>query len=251
MPGPSIIERQALGNLFEHITSQDPVGYGDYFWEEFSDWDPIKNASLSPYQYYSTLKSFPQHAKRLIIQGVLTGWNKHHDLNTLYQAITSLIYLKVCETSEYFLLQQIYNFLTHFKDVCDNLDSIEIESRKPNKYTLRFWKDNTIATRFQEDGSRGIIDFELEPYGEEPLLAIVPWFTLLNSYTEQDQDTKWDEDDRSWIIDELYDELSNEFAKTHCPWIQSTWDFDYQTEKFDRGIVIVMHSLSYQDNNGL
>ena len=245
MSKPSVLERQALGTLFNVLTEQNPLGYGNYFWNDFEEWEPIKDAEIPPQKYYSTLKGIPHHAKRVIIQSVLLGWNKHHDIYTLYQGITTLIYLKICETSEYFFLQQIYNFLIYFKDVCGSDEFIEIESHRPNEYTIRFWKDNSWN---HTNGTHGIVDFQLEPYGADPLMAIVPWYGLINSQFGR-EDTFNNEEELKYLMNDLYPIINNEFAKKHCPWINSSWDFDYHNDKFNRGIVIILHSLEYTDNN--
>ena len=243
MSKPSVLERQALGTLFDVLTKQNPVGYENYFWNSFEEWEPIKDTEMPPQKYYSTLKGIPHHAKRVIIQSVLLGWNKHHDKYTLYQGITTLIYLKICEVSEYFFLQQVYNFLTYFEDVCSSDEFIEIESHAPNKYTIRFWKDNSLT---HINGTHGIIDFELEPYGTDPLVAIVPWYDLINSYFGREDILN--EEDLKWLMGELYPVIDNEFAKKHSPWINSSWDFDFYDEQLHRGIVIILHSLEYVDN---
>ncbi len=243
--GPSIIERQALGNLLEALkkNGNGNQNFSNYMTSWFSDWNPISNSDISLQQYYKTLKKFPTNAKREIIRGVLLSWNKHHNFQILYHSINTLIYLKVCDTVEYFFIQQFYNFLSSFSKVCNNSEFITIEARNASFYTIRFYEDRL--------NSKGIVDFQLAPIGRGEVFCIVPWNSLLSSKTGIEEDEVLEEGTWNEIVStEIYPLLKNEFAKQHCNWINSNWDFEVKKEQLGRGLVITMHSLYYEDLNG-
>lgn len=243
---PSLIERQALGNLLQVLTDKNPTAYGDYLWESFEDREPIKDSDISGTLYYATLRSYPLVAKRWIIQSVLTGWNVHHDLTLLYESINTLIYLGMCGPAEYFLMVNVFNFLSSFGRYLESTQFAEIESHRPNEYTLRFWKDE----RGSWGDTYGIIDFQLHGVNEPPVLAIVPWFGILkNVDIISDEDNPSQESLESSIYD-IYKIMNDEFPKKHCPWIHTEWEISHQREELNRGIVIILHSLVYIDNNG-
>jgi len=244
--GPTIIERQALGNLLMVLQRK---GENNNQWKNFivrwfDDWSPICNSTISNYDYYKTLKEFPTNGKREIIRGVLLGWNEHHDTSILYNTINALIYLKVCNTVEYFFLQQFYNFLTYYSTICKSKELIKVEPKNNSFYTIRFKKDGFYSI--------GIVDFQLPPIGKDSLFCIVPWTGLLSAKNGIKESEILEEDTLDSIIEEeIYPLLQKEFAKKHCQWIRSKWDFSYQKEPLGRGVVITMHSLYYEDNNGL
>lgn len=251
--GPTITERQALGNLLDSLKDTlDSTGrkeWCDYITEFFSDWEPIHNSNMDLGLYYRTLKRFPQNGKREIIRGVLLGWNEHHSFYTLYNCITKLIYLKVCDTVEYFFLQQFYNFLSHFSEICESLEQIEVTQARLKEYTIRFYhKDVNPGERYPN--VYGIIDFEMSKINETPRLAIVPWKGLLSAWKQIDESEVLDADNVEDFISDIYPLLSKEFAKTHCPWINSQWECNCHKDVYERGLVFVMHSLQYEDYNG-
>lgn len=246
---PTIIERKALGNLQEVLKQQGSSSeWKDYIENFFEGWKPIVNSDITLSQYYETLNQIPVNAKREIIRAVIMGWNEHHDRLTLYQCITTLIYLGICDVPGYFFLQQLYNFLCEFGKVCKEDIQICVTSRNHSDYTLRFRKEGEYMLY---GDSYGIIDFQLSRIGTEPLLLIVPWNSVLSKLTGISEDEILDDEIMPCIMsDDIYPLLKNEFAKKHNKLIQSNWDFDYQKERLSRGIVIIMHSLEYFDANG-
>ena len=245
MDKPSIIQRQALGSLFSLLTTQDTYGYGNYYWDDFSDWEPIKRSQLSFDDFFATLNSLPRHPKRLLVQSLLLGWNKHHNLQTLYNGIKTLIYYKVCGVSEYFLLQVLYNLLSYYSDVCSSKEYIEISSYRPNEYRLRFWKDNSFC---HKNGTNGMIEFQSEDYGKDPVLAIVPWYDLICNKNNEEEH-HYDETEQEDYISEIFPIINNEFVKDEYPYIYSDWDLEYRDGPNNHQLVIIMHSLKYVDNN--
>ena len=103
--GPSLLQRQAIGNLMTVITNDHPTVWGNYLWEQMKGWNIIANSDISLHDYYYELKHIPDWPKRSIVYTILMSWNYHHNLQTLYDAINKLIYLKVCNATEYFLMQ--------------------------------------------------------------------------------------------------------------------------------------------------
>lgn len=245
--GPTLLQRKAIGRMINFIQSSNPTKWGTWLWEDLENWNIENGDDISLFQYYSTLKSLPPHPKREIINSILDGWNHHHDIKTLYDSIISLICLKVCNSSEYFLLQQIFNFLTYFSDVCESDNDIFITRNPRNHiYTLRFTKGEGIY-----GASHGIIDFQLNDYNQDPIVAIVPWYSLLSVKYVIPDELDFDESDiEDFVANNLYSIIKNEFAKKHCPWIYSNWEIDVKEDKLKRGIVIILHSLEYEDNNG-
>lgn len=244
MNGPSISQRQALGNLADVLTSKKPVVFKNYFKDFFEEWNPIYDSNISGYSYYKAIKDFPLNVKRYIVQAVLKGWNLHKDLLTLYETINTLIYLDVCGPAEYYFMQIAYNMLSDFSDKLDCQPFVEIQSYTNSKYTMRFWKD---VKRYD---TYGIIDFELHNEHQPPLLAVVPWFDLLKNVYEYDEEEEFDEETIDEVTQEIYPLFENEFAKKHCHRIQSEWDFGMQEEQFGRGILYIFHSLKYVNHNG-
>lgn len=247
--GPSLLERKALGNLREVLKQKGSSSeWKNYIHDFFEDWEPISDSDITLSQYYRTLVDFPDNAKREIIRGVIMGWNEHHDTLTLYLSITTLIYLGICDTVGYFFLQQFYNFLCKFGEVCKDDSQICVISLNNSVYTLRFRKEGEVTLY---GDSFGIIDFGLSRIGTKPLLFIVPSTSILSKLTGISKDKIFDEELMSGIMSEdIYPLLKNEFAKKHNRLIQSHWDFDFQKEQLSRGIVVIMHSLEYYDANG-
>lgn len=247
---PSIIERQALGNLIKVLESKN-VELERYYSNSFEEWNPIFDSGISGYDYYKTLKDFPLYAKRCIIQTALVGWRWHRDLHTLYDTINTLIYLDICGPAEYYFMQILYNIINRFGNELGDIPFIEIESYKVTDYTVRFWKDELGS---YGGGTYGIVDFQLHDARVEPVLAVVPWNSVLRNVfhiASDDEDNELDEYDIEDVTSQLYGLFKEEWVKTHCPWIQSDWDFQYQKEKMGRGIVYILHSLKYYNSNGV
>lgn len=245
---PSFEERQALGNLIKVLESKN-YELKDYYRESFEGWDPIYDSGITGYRYYKALKDFPLHAKRCIIQTALKGWNIHKDLLTLHETITSLIYLDLCGPAEYYFMQILNSFIREYGSRLGDLPYIEIESYRVSDYTIRFWKDDT----FDRD-TYGIIDFQLHPTDRDPVLAIVPWNSLLRTIYDlpsNDENDELSDDEIEEVTSGLYSIFNNEWVKTHCPWIKSNWDFQYQKEQMGRGVVYILHSLNYYNSNGI
>ena len=177
--GPSLLQRKAIGNLMAAITKDNSTVWGNYLWEQMANWNIIANSDISLYDYYYELKHLPNWPKRSIVYTVLMSWNYHHNLQTLYNAINKLIYLKVCNVTEYFLMQYMFNFLQYFSTVCKNVNTIEIQQNMFNRdmFTLRFWQDN------RHSETHGIVDVQFSSVGKEPRIAIVPWFNLIDKKT--------------------------------------------------------------------
>ena len=244
--GPSLLQRQAIGNMIATITKDNPTVWGNYLWEQLEGWNIIANSDISLTAYYYELKHIPDWPKRSIVYTILMSWNYHHNLQTLYQAINKLIYLKVCNATEYFLMQYMFNFLQYFSTVCKNVNTIQIEQNMFNRdmFTLRFWKDISHSETY------GIVDFQFSSIGKEPRIAIVPWFSLIGEKTNHRYNFKTQHGIDDLVNCEFVPLLQKEFAKKHCPWIYSNLRFGYQKENLDRGIVILLSSLEYEDRNG-
>lgn len=245
--GPSLLQRQAIGNLISEITKENPIIWGNYLWEQMNGWNIIANSDISLHDYYYELKHLPDWPQRSIVYTILMSWNYHHNLQTLYNAINKLIYLKVCNETEYFLMQYMFNFLQYFSTVCENIKTIEIQQNMFNRnmFTLRFWQDNSHLE------THGIVDVQFSPVGQEPRIAIVPWFSLIDKKTNHRYNYNTQRGIDDLVNIEFVPLLQNEFAKKHCPWIYSNLRFGYQKENLDRGIVILLTSLEYVDRNGV
>ncbi len=245
--GPTLLQRQAIGKLVTVITKKNPTIWGNYLWEQFESWDIIANSDISLYDYYYELKHIPDWPKRSIVYTVLMSWNYHHNMQTLYNAINTLIYLKVCNSTEYYLMQYMFNFLQYFSTLCKNINTIEIQQNMFNRdtFTLRFWKDDCHLD------THGIVDFQFSPVGKEPQIAIVPWFGLINEKTNHRYNYNTQQGIDDLVNTEFLPLLQKEFAKKHCPWIYSNLRFGYQKERLDRGLVILLSSLEYEDSNGI
>ena len=244
MNGPSISQRQALGNLADLLTSKNPVVFKNYFKDFFDEWNPIYDSNISGYSYYKAIKEFPMNVKRYIVLAVIDGWNLHKDLLTLYETINTLIYLDICGPAEYYFMQIAYNLLSDYGNKLECLPFVQIQYYSNTKYTIRFWKEMSRHDTY------GIIDFELHNEHQPPRLAVVPWFDLLKNVYRYDEDEEFDDEIIDEITQEIYPLFENEFAKKHCPWIQSEWDFDILKEQYNRGILYILHSMKYVNRNG-
>ena len=131
--------------------------------------------------------------------------------------------------------------------MCENVDTIEIQQNMFNRdmFTLRFWKDN------RHSGTHGIVDIQFSPVGKDPRIAIVPWFSLIDKKTNHRYNYNTQRGIDDLVNTEFVPLLLNEFAKNHCPWIYSDLRFGYQKENLDRGVVIILSSLEYEDRNGV
>ena len=146
-------------------------------------------------------------------------------------------------------MQILNSFIREYGSRLGDLPYIEIESYRVSDYTIRFWKDDT----FDRD-TYGIIDFQLHPTDRDPVLAIVPWNSLLRTIYDlpsNDENDELSDDEIEEVTSELYSIFNNEWVKTHCPWIKSNWDFQYQKEQMGRGVVYILHSLNYYNSNGI
>ena len=243
--GPSIQERQALGNLAQVLTAKNPSAYGSYFMDFFRGWEPIYNSGISDATYYRVLKQFPLNVKRFMVQAVLLSWNNHKDLTTLYESINTLIYLDLCGPAEYYLMQIAYNMIASYGSKLKCLPYIEIQSYRNSEYTLRFWKEQGYMA-----DTYGIVDFQLHSESREPLLVVVPWYGFLREVykilTNRDFVGATEND----ICAKMMDLFNKEFAKKHCPWIRSSWGCDYAKEPMNRGMMFYIHP-TYLNNNGV
>ena len=166
---------------------------------------------------------------------------------TLYECITTLIYLKLCGPVEYFFLQQFYNFLSYYESVCPSCKNIWIQANSNSHYKIRFLeKENEPFGH-----NYGCIEFKMFSENGESKLAIVPTLSLLNIKGYLPEDTDHDKHSMDSIVSEqIVPLLNNEFAKEHCPWIYSSWKASYQKDQFGIRLVLIMNSLEYEDSNG-
>ena len=49
--GPSLLQRQAIGNLMAAITNDNPTIWGNYLWDQMKGWNIIANSDISLYDY--------------------------------------------------------------------------------------------------------------------------------------------------------------------------------------------------------
>ena len=247
--GPTLLQRQAIGKLFQHITNEHSATWGNYLFESLEDWNLLPNSDISRSQYYSTLANLPSHPKRVICQIVIMGWNEHHNIQTLYDSIISLIYLKVCGPAEYLFLQQIYNFIIHFKSVCDDVKNIYINQLGLHQYNIVFEKNyETLA----------VIDIKMNHPSTDPGLDIIPWFVSFDNLKGLERHTTRTQIQsiNDFVSNEVMPIIDNEFAKTHCPWIYSSYEYKVKCDPDDyftcgMAPIITIFNIEYVDNNGI
>lgn len=246
--GPTLLERQAIGNMLQHITENHKKQWGNWLFEQFKDWNLLPNSNVPLEQYYYTLANIPPHPKRVICQFIVLGWNIHHDLHTLYDSIVSLIYLKICGPSEYFFLQQIYNFIVHFRSVCDNDANIFIEQHNLHRYGIRFFGDM--------DETLALVDINMNPTKEDPGVTIIPWYVSFDNLNGLEVHTtrKQVQSAQDFVLSEVMPVIKKEFAKTHCPWIYSNFKFSVKCDPdhyptYGMAPIISLNNLVYQDDN--
>lgn len=243
---PSILERQALGDLAKALTGKNSAAFGDYFIDFFDDWEPIYDSGISYPNYIRTLKIVPLNAKRYIVQSVLKGWNLHKDLPTLYECINLLVFLDICGPAEYYLMQIAYNMISTYGNAFNNLPCIYVESYKNTEYTLRFWKNENPLI----GGTYGIVDFKLHREGTKTLLTIIPGNSLLKSYYKIPENINIEGQIEDEVFEDMMNLLGEEFSKEVCPKIYSDWSCDLGMDPFRRTNVLKLHP-EYINKNGI
>lgn len=245
--GPSLLQRQAIGNLLQTITNNHPTEWKNWLFDSLADWNLLPNSDISLSEYYNTLANLPAYPKRLLCQIVIMGWNEHHDLLTLYDSINSLIYLKVCGPSEYFFMQQVYNFIAYFKDVCDDYSKIFIQEHNPHKYTLRFTEDGHMMGK-----SLALVDLEMSRTTDAPMVVVVPWYISFDNLNGLPEGTTQSQiqSTSDFIESEIMPIICNEFAKRHCSWIYSNCDFSFRNHPHGVAPIIFLNNIEYVDGNG-
>lgn len=243
--GPTLLQRQAIGNMFQTITDNHPNEWGNWLFESLDDWDLLPNSNISPSDYYSTLANLPSFPKRILCQIVIMGWNEHHDLHTLYDSINSLIYLKVCGPSEYFFMQEVYNFISKFSPVSGDDSKIFIQQHNIHKYTLRFTKDGHMMGE-----SLALVDLEMSRTTDDPMVVVVPWYMSFDNLDGVPEGSAKSKPTREFIEDRIMPIISNEFAKRHCRWIYSNCDFSFRNHPNGCAPIIFMNNIEYVDGNG-
>lgn len=226
---PTILERKALGFLFEMLSSSNSCVWGNYFWEQFSDLEPIKNSGMNLQEAQSVIQSLPKFAKRRIMHWVVMGWNEHHNLSVFKEAVVALVQTKACGPTEYFCLQYMVNFINEFQNVCNSLNNIEIKQNMftPYKYDIRFgWKSPNHN-----------IVFELNKPTDTPIVVIAPMFRLLQDKygTERDLD--------KLVSEHIVPLFLNEFTKEVVPIANSDMRFGFCPTRNNDGIVIGLKEL--------
>lgn len=243
--GPTLLQRQAVGNLIQHITNNHDSEWGNWLFDALNDWELIPNSQISPYEYYKTLSELPAFPKRIICQLVVMGWNHHHDLQTLHDSITTLIYLKVCGPSEYFFLHQIYNFITHFRKVCNDDKKIFVQEHNIHKYTIRFTSDGNMMGE-----ALALVDLEMSKTSEQPKVVVAPWFYSFDNLNGHPEGTSASKPIVEFIEEQVLPIISNEFAKRHCPWINTNCMLRFREDPFGNTPIIFLTDIVYINNNG-
>lgn len=243
---PSLIQRQAVGNMIQYITDNHSPKWGNWLFDSLEDWHLLPNSNISLSQYYSTLANLPDFPKRILCQIVMMGWNEHHDLHTLYDSINSLIYLKVCGPSEYFFLHQVYNFIAHFRNVCDDDKKIFIQEHNINKYTIRFTKDGHMMGE-----SLALVDLEMSRTTDTPMVVVVPWYISFDNLNNLPEGSSQSKPIMEFIEDEVLPIICNEFATNHCKWIYSNCDFSFRNHPHGVAPIVFLNNIEYVDNNGI
>lgn len=244
--GPSLIQRQAVGNMIQYITDNHRGKWGNWLFESLEDWHLLPNSNISLSQYYSTLANLPDFPKRILCQIVIMGWNEHHDLHTLYDSINSLIYLKVCGPSEYFFLHQVYNFIAHLRKVCDDDKKIFIQEHNIHKYTIRFTKDGHMMGE-----SLALVDLEMSRTTDAPMVVVVPWYISFDNLNNLAEGPSQSKPIMEFVEDEVLPIICNEFAKNHCKWIYSNCDYSFRNHPHGVATIVFLNNIEYVDYNGI
>lgn len=242
---PTLIQRQAIGNMIQYITDIHSTEWGNWLFESLDDWMLLPNSDISLSQYYETLANLPAFPKRVLCQIVVMGWNEHHDLLTLYDSINSLIYLKVCGPSEYFFLHQVYNFINHFREVCNDDSKIFIQKHNIHNYTIRFTEDGHMMGH-----SLALIDIEMSRTTERPMVVVAPWYISFDNLNNLPEGTSQAKPITQFVKDEVLPIICNEFAKIHCRRIYSHCDFSISNHPYGEAPMIFLNNIEYVNNNG-
>lgn len=238
--GPTVLQRQAIGNMFQTITEAHPQSWGNWLFEALGDWGILPNSDISIEQYYDTLANLPVFPKRIICQVITMGWNEHHDLQTLYDSITTLIYLKVCGPSEYFFMHQVYNFIAHFRNLSNVDQNIFIQRHNVNKYTIRFTSDGHIMGE-----ALAIVDLEMSRTSEAPIVVVSPWFMSFDNLAGNPEGTAKSRPIQNFIEDEIVPIICDEFAKRHSRHIFSNCEMRFRLHPYEEAPMVFLTNLQY------
>lgn len=238
--GPTLLQRQAIGNMFKTITDAHPNSWGNWLFETLEDWGLLPNSDISISQYYDTLVNLPAFPKRIICQIITMGWNEHHDLQAFYDAITTLIYLKVCGPSEYFFLHQVYNFIKHFRRLSGKDKNIFIQRHNVNKYTIRFTSDGHVMGE-----ALALVELEMSKTSEAPMVVVSPWFMSFDNLADNPEGTAQSQPTQKFIEDEILPIICNEFAKRHSRRIFSNYEMRFRLHPYAEAPMVFLTNLQY------
>ena len=243
MSGPTLIQKRVLAYLINDITNKHPKKWGNWLWDDFEEWgiNQDLDISMNEQEVISVFDDFPAYPKSVLTQSILNGWNVHHDMASLKDSIITLARLHACGTSEYFLLQYIYNCIKYFGDLCENIEFIHINMMNDvYSYTLRFGKSYSKC-----GDSHGIIDLQMNKTEEEPRVAVVPWNRLLSERFTIPEDCIQQDSNIEYISNELETIFRDEFLEYSLPKRPySNYSYSICKEQLGRGILYLFHNLT-------
>lgn len=235
----TLLQRQAIGKMLQTITDTHPIEWGHWLLETLKDWELLPNSDISISQYYDTLANLPEAIKRIICQTIIMGWNQHHDLKALYDAIIFIIGHNICDPSEYYFMHLVYNSLSYFiKCRRDDEKSLFIEQNNKNYFSIR-----SIIVLEEEEPNPSLpwVDIALNKIHETPIIVTIPWIMSLDNIINTKPTQRLLEEDILPII-------CNEFVKRHFGKIYSTFEMKFKAHTHTFAPTIFLTNLQYSDN---
>ena len=221
-------QSKALGNFISFTISKSMCKWDDSLWDYFDEYELVTDENLSPSIYYSSLKSLPVEVKRDIIKCFLNAWNCNNHYYTLYDTITSLIYLKICDVTEFHLL----NILLLIKKKFDSNNTGWFEAYTTYHFDLCL-----------EDGAQ--IGFSLNDPDTPPFFEVImSGETLKKAYPFEDVPTKQ-------ALQQLFEDLKSYPSDRHCRRVVHNCEITANYIPFLEGTFSIrFNNLEYIDYNG-
>lgn len=234
----TLLQRQAIGKMLRTITDTHPIEWRHWLLKTLEDWELLPDSDLLLGQDWRTLANLPEFIKRTICQTIIMGWNQHHDLKTLYDAIIFIIGHNVCGPSEYYFMHLVYNSLSYFiKCRGDNERSLFIEQYNEIYFSIR-----SIIVLEEEELNTSLpwIDIALNKIHKSHMIVIIPWIISMDNIINTKPAQRLLEEDILPII-------CNEFAKRYCSQIYSAFEVRFKRHTRTFAPTIFLTNLQYSD----
>lgn len=231
----SIQQKISIYLMLRHLAN----GYGLCKWTlptlllYFEDYklEKYKNENLDSYTYYKELKYLPLEIKRDIMHKLFLCWKKelnYHGMS-LYEAFSTLVYLKICSAPEFFFMNIFISLMDYFGT------NFMADSYAPYYYEIYYNGNREHSIQFDVDEGCDFFQIKISGY-------------LINSKTPFFKTPSSDD------VEPIMKEVISMPYRESCPWIYYNGSIKTQYEYFGPNgnglFVIKLSNLEYEDNNG-